>query len=61
MFVSSPGAGSKGLQTISLGQGQGPIAERMIMDVSLLVKSLIYQTHFIKLKHTYRVHVCSLL
>ncbi|KAL5013226.1 hypothetical protein ScPMuIL_007496 [Solemya velum] len=31
-FAEEKGCGSKGLQTISLGQGQGPIAERMVME-----------------------------
>lgn len=31
-FAEEKGSGSKGLQTISLGQGQGPIAEKMIME-----------------------------
>ncbi|XP_055958183.1 dynein axonemal heavy chain 3 [Patella vulgata] len=31
-FAEEKGMGSKGLQTISLGQGQGPIAEKMILE-----------------------------
>lgn len=32
LYLLSTGMGSKALQTISLGQGQGPIAETMIMQ-----------------------------
>ncbi|ESO88893.1 hypothetical protein LOTGIDRAFT_125424 [Lottia gigantea] len=31
-FAEEKGMGNKGLQTISLGQGQGPIAEKMILE-----------------------------
>ncbi|KAJ8301426.1 hypothetical protein KUTeg_020413 [Tegillarca granosa] len=51
------GSGSKGLQTISLGQGQGPLAEKLIMEA--IEEGTWVITDSSKTKPTFRLWLTS--